>query len=390
MDKQSKTVKQLSIKLVAIAIWFGSCGTVYNHVNYIDIDKGAVQVDVSVKINNGTIKVVKSKKKGEDLKGKFLMPALLDMHVHWPDTLNLEHANAWAQAGVSNIRIMNSDAATAHQRKLSSLENIETSIGFPFRKQHNVLNAAQLMDSIKGAGFNFVKFFSVQSQQSFIDLAKAAQEAKLPICGHALTNVQIDTAFYYGYKSVEHVGYLENLTGSTLDSALQKFKQYDVAICPTIDWTLVAYGYLTKDSIINRSTYLKNGANLAAYWNQTYTTPNERFGDKAPQYANAAKSILAKRQAILLKAHNMGISIIAGSDAEEAFQVPGFSLVAELKHIASAGISNADVLKMATSNAAKYWKQTNNKAPKAAYILLDKNPLLDLSNLYQSNIKFVK
>ncbi|MGB5404118.1 MAG: amidohydrolase family protein, partial [Robiginitalea sp.] len=79
--------------------------------------------------------------------------------------------------------------------------------------------------------------------------------------------------------------------------------------------------------------------------------------------------------------HEAGITLVPGTDA-----MSGFSLHNELENYVKAGISNADVLKMATLTAAEvtgYGEQLGSiEAGKwADLILIDGNPLNDISDI---------
>jgi imidazolonepropionase-like amidohydrolase len=88
-----------------------------------------------------------------------------------------------------------------------------------------------------------------------------------------------------------------------------------------------------------------------------------------------------------LKAYyQKGISIIAGSDAEEPYQPPGFSLIDELVMIQKAGLTNYDLLKTCTINTAQFFKEEKSygtvaKNKKANLIILSENPLENIKSL---------
>ena len=89
-----------------------------------------------------------------------------------------------------------------------------------------------------------------------------------------------------------------------------------------------------------------------------------------------------KSLALIKYMFDNGIVILPGTD----YQLPGFSLVSELELYHEAGIPNADILKIATINPAKYLKLEHSlgsveKGKKAHLILLNENPLEDISAL---------
>jgi hypothetical protein len=364
--------------------------TVFYNIHYIDITKGTVTKNAVVSIDvNGNLRLLKTKpvasatlvlKNGE---GNYLMPSLYDMHVHWPDVMADNYFNSCLATGISHIRIMNSSAETMNYIKNRKRNQPFFQVGFPIRDTYSFTDALLSMDSIKKEGYDFIKFFNVKNQQEFVQLAIAAKKNKLPICGHALPNVSMDTLFKYGYKSVEHVGYLENLKDKALDSAILKFKKYNVAVCPTLDWMLVAYGALSEDSLKLRAGAAYAKEYYYKHWDTVYKKPSESFGENASKYAEFAKKSVAKKLLILKKLQQAGVTIILGSDAEEPYQTPGYSLIEEMKIVAKAGFTNLQILQMATIHAEKYWNSTAKPIDKKSksYVLYRNNPLENLNNL---------
>ena len=89
-------------------------------------------------------------------------------------------------------------------------------------------------------------------------------------------------------------------------------------------------------------------------------------------------------QVILRSLSEEGVSILAGTDCNLPPTVPGFSLHDELLAMQEAGMSNAAILRSATALPAK-WMGSNTgvvaEGFKANLLLLDGNPLEDITNL---------
>jgi len=85
---------------------------------------------------------------------------------------------------------------------------------------------------------------------------------------------------------------------------------------------------------------------------------------------------------------NKGIKIMAGTDANLPPTVPGFSLHDELISLNRAGMTSSQILRSATS-APSQWLDNNAGeilvGRKANLVLLNKNPLLDISNTKSIN-----
>ncbi len=141
---------------------------------------------------------------------------------------------------------------------------------------------------------------------------------------------------------------------------------------------MMGYQAANKDSFQYRAGYDIGYKLYKTYWDTTYTNNTKQFGGNEKQYKDYALKDVANKIAILAKMRKKGLKIIAGSDAEEPFQTPGFSLLDELKQIKKAGYTNAELLKMVTINADLFW---DNKSKTTDFIILSKNPLLDINNI---------
>ncbi len=98
---------------------------------------------------------------------------------------------------------------------------------------------------------------------------------------------------------------------------------------------------------------------------------------------------------IVKKLHEAGVNIICGTDAGIGITLPGFSIHQELAFYKEAGLSNYEVLKTATVNAAQTHSAMGQlgsiESGKIANLLLvDENPLVELSSLENPTFVFVK
>lgn len=80
---------------------------------------------------------------------------------------------------------------------------------------------------------------------------------------------------------------------------------------------------------------------------------------------------------------NNKVPIMAGTDANVATMVPGFSIHNELESLSKSGMTNSQVLYSATV-APRSWMKSNTGKIKVGYnsdlVLLAKNPLEDIKN----------
>ncbi|MDF2453956.1 MAG: amidohydrolase, partial [Bacteroidota bacterium] len=125
---------------------------------------------------------------------------------------------------------------------------------------------------------------------------------------------------------------------------------------------------------------------IIARWDKEITEDQAKIGEKKlkEQRDYYTKYRLAKNK-ILVSLTKSSAPLLIGPDAGGAYAVPGFAIQEEMKHHANAGLTNYQVLRMATINAAMYMNKENSgsveKGKEANLILLGANPLSDLNNL---------
>lgn len=91
-----------------------------------------------------------------------------------------------------------------------------------------------------------------------------------------------------------------------------------------------------------------------------------------------------ERAEIIKRMHESGIMIVAGTDAQAGRLNFGNDYFLELKLYQTAGLSNLEILKTATGNASKAFDLSIGELKvggKANLILLDGNPITDIENL---------
>jgi imidazolonepropionase-like amidohydrolase len=354
------------------------------NVNVVDIEKGSVAYNVMVKVTSNNIAIVKKvPANAMDGQGKFMMPALNDMHVHYPEHDEQRFFQLLTAAGIANCRIMKSDKNTVAMAQKYSATKIWASFNIFSKDSFGIGEIEKAITKAKKDGYHFIKVFGLKDATYFEPIMQAAKQQGMMVCGHAIGNIPAQKVLASGYKTIEHVGYFDAAkTPQALDSLIDIAAKNKVAICPTLDWTMMVYHTVPKDSLQFRAGYEIGKKLYQTGWDTVYAATTAQLKGNEERYADYFKKQLAIKLAALRKAHEKGITIIAGSDAEEPYQTPGFSLIEELKWIKKAGFTNIELLRMATTNALPILKIINgNKPVPTSYILLNKNPLDDIGNL---------
>jgi uncharacterized protein len=99
---------------------------------------------------------------------------------------------------------------------------------------------------------------------------------------------------------------------------------------------------------------------------------------------DVSRIVQDNRERFLNELNDVGAQILFGTDSPNLFEVPGFSVHAELAAMQRAGLSPYDVLLSATRRVGEYLRKnvgTVTVGAQADLILLDGNPLEDVANV---------
>jgi imidazolonepropionase-like amidohydrolase len=152
----------------------------------------------------------------------------------------------------------------------------------------------------------------------FRHLMRVARAARMPVVGHVIPGIGLESAVLLGQVSVEHADGLRNRTRiASLFGADSKGFDEDARV------------------IARGGTWVG-------------TIASSRMGDCAPPTATVRRSIAALRRA--------GVRMLAGSDAGIGPVQPGSALHCELQTLVTAGLTPYEALATATVNAGAFAK----------------------------------
>jgi hypothetical protein len=399
------------------------------NVNVVDVDSGAIVAARSVLVSEGYIREVGPQESLRppagtsiiDASGRYLMPALWDMHTHpmEPEALALLVAN-----GVGGIRIMWGMPRHLEWRarvELGELLGPRLLVagpiieGVPPQQMAGVVDTEgrrlvkTFADGVaearrqKTAGFDYIKVYNNVPLEAYDGLVAEADRLHIPVVGHVPFAVGIDGALAARQKSIEHLrGYIEKLVpadaplqpGIDLRSRTLAWTHIDESRIPDLVRATLAAGvwqcptlstaiYHAPSSAVER--YL---ATTEAQYLDPQTREAFRHRERIKWLSNFSEDDFVRatrandRQAVLLRAmHAAGVPLLAGTDTDTF----GFALHRELEAFVAAGLTPSEALKTATINPAKFAgleKEVGRVQPgyAADVILLGANPLQDIRN----------
>ncbi len=367
-----------------------------------------------------------------DASGKFMIPGLWDMHTHMFNNISRAGTNnsdvyfpLFVANGVTGVRDMFSDPEDI---KLARQWNVERESGMMIAPRvfvssrivdgvptflpnlmgvKNAEEARAAVRELKASGAGFIKVYWNLSPESYFAIADESKKLGIVFAGHVPFLVSAADVSEAGQKSIEHLtGIME--TCSCKEDELRE-KEWTPAVQEEIIATyneekcLNLFKLFAKNKTYQVPTLILHRG-MALYDNEGFlNNPGFRYVSKATlkEWANSRQlsrehNLKIRKQRFdwklvtVEKMHRAGVPILAGTDNNNPYVVPGFALHDELELFVRARLTPFEALQTATVNPAKYLGiekllGTIEEGKLADIILLDANPLTDISNTRKIN-----
>lgn len=371
----------------------------FSNVNIITMTDANVLVKKNILIEDGTIIKIFDNDLDSvqadnhiDLKGKYIMPSLADAHVHLPKNkkdlekfliLNLIN-------GVTKLRSMRGQWEHLQWR---DEYNAKTSIypklylsPPPISRKYD-FTTKQLETFVKKAKeFDFIKILSVKNEMLFQELDSLCKINQIKIGGHFPSNVTDDYIFKSNYNSFEHLGGIQELS-DLVENRILKIKKNDIYICPTLSWYSIGSGRYNYEQLRNQPGMQYISAEVIDNWINKTKKYRNKLGQQAykEEVENELKKLDAKFR-VIKRLNDLGIKMLLSPDSSSKYMISGFGMVGEMKLLKESGLSNLEILKMATVNFANFFNEdfeTIETGRDADFIILNDNQLENLNSLKQ-------
>ncbi|SNY51379.1 Imidazolonepropionase [Arsukibacterium tuosuense] len=341
-----------------------------------------------------------------DGQGRFLLPGLAEMHGHVPPLVDFsgmperylnDVLTLYLAGGVTTVRGM-----LGHDQQLRLKDDIASGrrlgptlyLAGPSFNQRTVTSTEQARERVqqhKAEGWDLLKIHPGLSLEHYQAIADEARKQNINFAGHVPEAVGIEQAILLGSRTIDHLdGYMAALGG--FDKALSAedmaplvalTKEHKVAVVPTeaLWQTIIGAADVTKLQAYDELKYMP--ARVIAGWQRYLQAGSGAY------YTGETAAIHAQNRKLLLgELNRAGVTILLGTDAPQLFSVPGLSLRREIPKMTEAGISNYDILRSGTVLVGEYFADKDQfgqvqAGQRADLLLVDGNPLDDLSVLYQ-------
>lgn len=387
---------------------------ILSNVNVISMQSDQVQNNMDILINNGMIcdivphNHLKLSIEKIDFDGKYVMPGLIDSHVHLQnlDCLNwflgygvlsvvnlkgcVTHLN-WRE-GIRQKKMVGPDIITAGpiidstKRYLAYMDISEEKCTVE-EKYDQMLSTKSVIEAtdvekarkavryIKEVGYDIVKIYDNISREVYEAIWDEAQKISMKVVGHLPGCVDSAPILQ---NTIEHVSSIdEKMLGWIIKAGTR--------ITPTLTVEKLYFGNASEDI-----TY-KNAMNrINPIIKEQWLTAQKKHLDTYTVNRNPNKKPVNRRgddyyNKLLDEFLHLGGKILAGTDSGIENNIPGYFLHKELEYLSETGASAYEVLKMATINPAEfYWNDPKRgmlcKNNEAKLLILNRNPMLDIRN----------
>ena len=407
---------------------------VIRNATVIDLDSGKKSLGMTIVIDGTVIKSVSAgpgfgvprNARIVDAKGRFVIPGLWDMHVHYFNnfsrvgTDNKEsYGPLFIANGVTGLRDMASDledrtkAKTWAEAMRGGAVGPRVVVGSnivdgdpPFMPGMYTVNgpdaARAAVRLMKEQGASYIKVYWNLSPESHAAIADEAKKIGIPFAGHVPFLVSAFTASDLGQKSIEHLTGIAETCSSKEDELRKKvwtpevqkevIATFDPDKCRRLYKTFVKNGtYNVPTLVLHRGMQKYEDPAFRARPALGYISGSElKEWETSPQLnreMNAAgrTKLFQEMIGVVREMNRASVALLAGTDNNNPFVVPGFDLHDELELFVAAGLSPLQALRTATVNPARYLDAMDrfgsvSPGKTADLVILDADPTTDIRN----------
>lgn len=369
-----------------------------------------------------------------DGSGKYLIPGLWDMHVHFTEverSFPMFIAN-----GVTGVRNMGGDLEQLLRWRAQVLsgsllgprivtcgpivDGPDPAAHGPVDIVANADEGRREVEKLKTSGADCIKVYDRLGRDAYLAIVKEAGKLGLPVVGHVPLSITAEEASNLQQKSIEHLGNIFEGASTISAQLLQEESSSAPVTDPSEFPRRIA---LRGERMLNTYDEKKAQAMFAVFvrnktwqvptlefkWAQTFFDdllqkvddrlkyvpesekqwwrPDKNFFARyrTPGYIVYRKRLFQKELKLVRDMHRAGVSFMTGTDLSGAYVFAGFSVHHEMELLVQAGFTPMEALQAATRNPAQFLGEENSAGTVevgkfADLVILDADPLRDIRN----------
>ena len=335
-----------------------------------------------------------------DGSGRYLMPGLVDMHIHAiVGTDGEKDLLVQLAAGVTSARIMWGGTTHLDWRariragELAGPQLYVASPGLegnpPYWPASVVVTteteARKAVREQVAAGYDFIKVYNRLQLALYDVIIDEARALDIPVIGHVPRAMSADYAIASGQSTIEHFsgfapyatttgGWSGAIDSSKLAGLIEQIRLQGTWNCPTL--TVRSRTASQVASLRSNPAYSLMSESMQSWLDNSLTQP--------PSFDRTTEGRLLK--ALVKALHDADVGLLVGTDAGVQYVYLGFSIHEELANFVDAGLTPYETLRAATVNAADALGEsevagTVAVGKRADLLLLDSNPFANIANV---------
>ena len=424
-------------RLVLVALFVAACGgggsssgpagaATYAivDVNVLDVERGVAVRGQTVLVAGDRIERIGDSAELEvpggvdaiDGRGRYLMPGLVDAHVHFFD------APVFGRTMVANGVVLVRDMAMPTDEVVALRDELNSGavLGPEMRATGSVLDGdppffpelSIAVDTVEegraavrqqaDSGVDMIKVYTVLDADVFLAIVDEAQRLGLKVVGHVPESIGIEDAAAAGLASSEHLFGFDKVVGALLGEPvdlsyrgigadagyLLRLDEVDRAEMAAVFERLGDRGLTVCPTIVTFAAFARLEAIRAGdfagseYISQTVLDIWESQWAEQAEFPDAIWQAWAEMVQQLSAA---GVPLMVGTDLIAPGIIPGFDVHREMAIWQDAGIAPTDVLRSATIVPARFMGLDDRlgtiaEGRSASMVLVGANPLDDVGN----------
>jgi imidazolonepropionase-like amidohydrolase len=336
-----------------------------------------------------------------NLNGKFIIPGLISAHVHISDVQGtrppaytientLRQLGVFARYGITTVLSLGGEREPAFKMRETqstpALDRARIYLSGEVIAGRTPQEAREMVARVAAAKPDIIK---IRVDDNLGATAKMPPEVYRAV---------IDEAHRLGLRVAAHIFYLEDAKGllragadfiahSVRDKELDDefislMKQRNIPYCPTLTRELSTFVYESTPAFFSDPLFLRE-ADPAVVAQLQEPQRQEAMRKSSAAQSYKAALVLARRN--LKKAADAGLLVIMGTDAGPfANRFQGYFEHLEMEMMAEAGLTPEQILRTATSDAARALKVDEigalTKRAWADFVVLERDPAKDIRN----------